>query len=319
MDENHRSAGPCLGRPCVPLHPLLLITSPPFLLPFFLSYMYDPHGIHRKRKADSDDQEPPDLEVIIVDPAVPAPGSSNAPRQPWLASDPAGELRQWSSPPSPHPLSSQIVLSLGPRPPKRMKFDHKGARAGSPRRYTRRPSPGKILTSRPPPIARLGNDVEDQGIVSNADPGPSSGSLLRLRGSPFVPMPMELASSSTISFIPIDPNSPHIPSLQPLINRQTLKELDLDAILRNPQLRACLHYFYATQSHSSQAMIFSLTLASNFDRHLVGENEMSPKSIGTPLLASSNPAAPVSRLTFEANPTPSFAHVNTSRFHLPSP
>lgn len=31
----------------------------------------------------------------------------------------------------------------------------------------------------------------------------------------------------------------HVPSLTPLITRETLKELDLEAILRNPQLREC--------------------------------------------------------------------------------
>ncbi|KAG1745915.1 T-complex protein 11-domain-containing protein [Suillus paluster] len=36
---------------------------------------------------------------------------------------------------------------------------------------------------------------------------------------------------------PVDLSSPHIPSMHPLINRHTLKELDLDSILRNPQLR----------------------------------------------------------------------------------
>jgi hypothetical protein len=38
--------------------------------------------------------------------------------------------------------------------------------------------------------------------------------------------------------IPIDPCSPHIPVRNPPINKDTLKELDLEAILRNPQLRA---------------------------------------------------------------------------------
>ncbi|KAI5993987.1 hypothetical protein EDD15DRAFT_2436757 [Pisolithus albus] len=36
---------------------------------------------------------------------------------------------------------------------------------------------------------------------------------------------------------PIDLSSLHVPSLHPLINRQTLKKLDLSAILGNPQLR----------------------------------------------------------------------------------
>jgi hypothetical protein len=38
--------------------------------------------------------------------------------------------------------------------------------------------------------------------------------------------------------IPIDPCSPHIPVRNPPINKDTLKELDLEAILHNPQLRA---------------------------------------------------------------------------------
>jgi hypothetical protein len=41
--------------------------------------------------------------------------------------------------------------------------------------------------------------------------------------------------------IPIDPCSPHIPVRNPPINKDTLKELDLEAILRNPQLRASSH------------------------------------------------------------------------------
>ena len=46
-----------------------------------------------------------------------------------------------------------------------------------------------------------------------------------------------LASSSRI-VIPIDPCSPHIPIRHPPINKETLKELDLEAIMRNPQLRS---------------------------------------------------------------------------------
>lgn len=52
--------------------------------------------------------------------------------------------------------------------------------------------------------------------------------------------PSELPQSTAPSSPPlpsIDLSSPHIPPLQSLINRNTLKELDLSAILRNPQLR----------------------------------------------------------------------------------
>ncbi|KAJ7069816.1 T-complex 11 [Mycena amicta] len=73
------------------------------------------------------------------------------------------------------------------------------------------------------PCLRHPNDVEDIGIVSpNADPGPSSGSLLQLRKPPT---------------IPIDASSSHIAAHCPPISRSTLKELNLEAILRNPQLR----------------------------------------------------------------------------------
>ncbi|KAF7299110.1 Vacuolar ATP synthase subunit B [Mycena indigotica] len=73
------------------------------------------------------------------------------------------------------------------------------------------------------PCLRHPNDVEDIGIVApNADPGPATGSLLQLRKPPT---------------IPIDATSSHIASHIPPISRTTLKELDLDAIMRNPQLR----------------------------------------------------------------------------------
>ncbi|THH16984.1 hypothetical protein EW146_g3748 [Bondarzewia mesenterica] len=45
------------------------------------------------------------------------------------------------------------------------------------------------------------------------------------------------SSSPSHIVIPIDPCSPHIPIRQPPINKETLRELDLDSIMRNPQLR----------------------------------------------------------------------------------
>ncbi|EIN12618.1 Tcp11-domain-containing protein [Punctularia strigosozonata HHB-11173 SS5] len=66
------------------------------------------------------------------------------------------------------------------------------------------------------------------------------------RGSASVPRRMQRHASapaavarshSPISPVPVDLSSPYIPCLQPLINRETLKELDLEQILRNPQLR----------------------------------------------------------------------------------
>ncbi|TFY50162.1 hypothetical protein EVG20_g11683, partial [Dentipellis fragilis] len=49
--------------------------------------------------------------------------------------------------------------------------------------------------------------------------------------------PGGLSPSASRIVIPIDPCSPHIPIRHPPINKETLKELDLDAIMRNPQLR----------------------------------------------------------------------------------
>lgn len=50
--------------------------------------------------------------------------------------------------------------------------------------------------------------------------------------------PVGTTPSPSRIVIPIDPCSPHIPVRNPPINKDTLKELDLEAILRNPQLRA---------------------------------------------------------------------------------
>ncbi|ESK95001.1 sok1 protein [Moniliophthora roreri MCA 2997] len=93
---------------------------------------------------------------------------------------------------------------------------------------------------RPPPIDRLGNDVEDIGVIPTVAPGPATGSLIPLRRSSGAPALIDAP-------ITVIPNNPHIPSVQPYISRQTLKELDLDTILRNPQLRHDLLFDYGLQ------------------------------------------------------------------------
>ncbi|KAK7048328.1 vacuolar ATP synthase subunit B [Favolaschia claudopus] len=179
---------------------------------------------HRKRKAPNDDpQDPVDPEhandpVVVSSPAAP---SSLAPRQSgsWPA---AGPL--WPT-----------CLAFRPSPQKRPRLQKRESRRDNnnygplARRIGRRSS----RPPRSPPHPRLGNDLEDIGIVSTSDPGPSSGSLLRLRDTVFT----KSVPPSAISSIPIDPSSTHIPPVQPPINRNTLKELDLDVIIRNPQLR----------------------------------------------------------------------------------
>ncbi|KAJ6508838.1 T-complex protein 11-domain-containing protein [Mycena sanguinolenta] len=177
---------------------------------------------HRKRKAAPDDPQDPgaaeSADAILPDPVtivVGLEGLSNAPRQSWLAAEPIWPTSLAFRPPQKRPRLEKRDLGMD------------SANYGpSARRIGKRPC---MRPPRSPPHPRLGNDLEDIGIVSTSDPGPSSGSLLRLRDTVF--------TKSAISSIPIDPNSTHIPPVHPPINRNTLKELDLDVIIRNPQLR----------------------------------------------------------------------------------
>ncbi|KAJ7784594.1 T-complex protein 11-domain-containing protein [Mycena metata] len=190
---------------------------------------HEPPRNHRKRKAPNDDpQDPSDDPVveninILADPVADQnninSGPPTAPRQSWLAAEP-----MW-------PTS----LAFRPSPQKRPRVQKRESRRensyGPPaRRLAKRAC---MRPPRSPPHPRLGNDLEDIGIVSTSDPGPSSGSLLHLRDTVFT----KSIPPSTISSVPIDPNSTHIPPVHPPINRNTLKELDLDVIIRNPQLR----------------------------------------------------------------------------------
>lgn len=188
---------------------------------------------NRKRKAEGSSTE---QDASSTEPAVPDAPSlpSAAPRQPWLTSD-----SQWppASSQVSSPLSSKVLLSVLPsNPTKRPRLEKIETSLRPQRRPMSKKSPLKVTWSRPPPIARHGSDIEDLGIVSMADPGPSSGSLLHLRTGPKSATPPSPSS-------PIDINSAHIPSRHPLINRQTLKELDLDVILCNPQLRSSFSRF----------------------------------------------------------------------------
>ena len=100
---------------------------------------------------------------------------------------------------------------------------------------------------------RTPSDIEDIGIVvTSSDPGPSSGSLLRQR--PNLAAVKKLPATPTTPVVsPLQPDyaSPYIPSITPLINRQTLRELDLDVIIRNPMLRALLSSPFPSNSLTS--------------------------------------------------------------------
>jgi hypothetical protein len=90
-----------------------------------------------------------------------------------------------------------------------------------------------------------------------------------------------------------------------LINRHTLKELDLDTILRNPQLRAfhpgqlylIPHFRFATL----QAMIYFLTPVCSFDPHAAVGNAICLKGIGMLLSKKSRQAVLACRLTCTAS------------------
>ena len=216
---------------------------PCFLLPFPRLMDHLAHHLpfnHRKRKADPEEQKDNTTnDPIVISPplaasSVATSASSNAPRHPWLAS--GNDTSVWSSsssPPVSSPLSSEVSFTYPPKSTKRPRLERIETTLRHPRRLSPTSRKSAVFTCRPSPL-RPGNDIEDIGVVSTADPGPSTGSLLDLRTVPKLPEP----GLSPVPIIPIDTTSPHIPSLQPLINRQTLKELDLDTILRNPQLRA---------------------------------------------------------------------------------
>ncbi|TFK74796.1 hypothetical protein BDN72DRAFT_946910 [Pluteus cervinus] len=190
-----------------------------------------------KRKADTDDlahpdnkphNDPPHPDPIRVDTSVASHLSTNAPRQPCIATDSASPI--WATPSSSPTSASLSPQAFEPFQPNKRPRTEKHSPPSSPiGKRAKKASP----KPRPPPTFRHGSDLEDIGIVSNADPGPSTGSLLHLREDANNPSPDDSVPAS----IPIDLNSTHIPPLSPLINRQTLKELDLETILRNPQLR----------------------------------------------------------------------------------
>ncbi|PPR01749.1 hypothetical protein CVT24_001569 [Panaeolus cyanescens] len=179
---------------------------------------------HRKRKSTQDDPtDNPNSDPVVV--------TDDAPRQPRIPTSDATDSL-WSSPTSPQ-VSSPLTASGAA---KRPRIDTNDSTLRPHKRSPRR-SPHK-LTPTHIPAARHGSDIEDIGIIPTVAPGPSTGSLLRDRTVPRPPSPRiyQCLLSST-SDSPVNYKSPHIPPMSPQINRNTLKELELDAILRNPNLR----------------------------------------------------------------------------------
>ncbi|KAH7921318.1 Tcp11-domain-containing protein [Leucogyrophana mollusca] len=206
----------------------------------------------RKRKAGSDEECQDSVvndptapcDDMLVDSAVAPRRLPNAPRQPpsspWLSTDTAHAV--WPSEPS--PTDTPPVSPLTPvEPPqdapsrfnKRPRIETESL-VVSPSRTQRRSSekPSSSRSFRPSIRRSRKSEPRDTGGVFHNESGSVSSTPLRVESNcsgpdcPHHPLP---------TLPPIDLNSSHIPSMYPLINRQTLKELDLGAILRNPQLR----------------------------------------------------------------------------------
>ncbi|KAF7797410.1 hypothetical protein EIP86_008605 [Pleurotus ostreatoroseus] len=176
----------------------------------------------RKRKADPDPPRPQQS------PVPPRPPSVSDPRQPADAHAHDALAAALAAAP-PKPKRPRIEIDIPARPP--------SPASASP------PTPTPTLTVRRLRRSRLAHPAaqgrtgryprlpraHDPAVVSAVEPRARLAALS-------VPAPRAALSAPATPVAP-EPAALCIPPLQPPINRVTLKELDLDAILRNPQLR----------------------------------------------------------------------------------
>ncbi|KAI0699079.1 T-complex protein 11-domain-containing protein [Cytidiella melzeri] len=218
------------------------------------------HSLNRKRKAD-----PVDLDDQPVDHA-PQPDTTHpdalrldhsaTPRIPTDAPEvhaaPAAWLlaqhhhRIWQQPASPGASSSaspaaaataaavHVDRQEGPSRPKRPRIDIPSSVPPSPRKIRR----GRVLYSGVPYSPRRFARHTRAAVVADTD---VVAAVETPKSSP-TPTPTLKRVSQSLPVSPIEATPPvqsytHVPPHQPPINRETLKELDLEAILRNPQLR----------------------------------------------------------------------------------
>ena len=203
------------------------------------------HSLNRKRKADQDDRNPapaaPDPAApadtmrrigVQATPRCPAPDAPGPSASPWpLARAAQGMSPPWPQSPTAAPAFLQQRTGEGPPAPKRLRIEIPCTPPGSPHRARRTPHrPASRLASR----HRRAGDAREAGVASAVEESPRK-PLLRTASLPSLPShTRSLPVSPTAEPVPV---SPHVPPHQPPINRETLKELDLEAILRNPQLR----------------------------------------------------------------------------------
>ena len=205
----------------------------------------DIHSITRKRKADGDEcsvqdvpmstDPPPCPEIVMFDDsATPRMPTKTAESQSasWLLAQHHCTITPWQPPaplpPSPVPITSAFVQE-GPSRPKRPRIEIPEV----PRKRRGRTPPSSTVSSprRFSRHARAGG-LRDSGIVSAKEPAPSRSLLAPISNIITSPSTSHSAPASPIESLPST-----IPAQTPPVNRESLKELDLDAILRNPQLR----------------------------------------------------------------------------------
>jgi len=235
------------------------------------------HSLPRKRKADSEDscdspdivcpQPPPSLHDLTPNPSkLPAPLSvqTNPSSLCWPPEDAHSAT---NSPLSP----SSVPSSSSSSPTSPVKLDSP-SRTKRPRIEDSNPTPSlksrkKLETKRAqdtiPALESMKGDwrwiTYPSGETRLAafwppDLNKDAPSLAEL--CPMSPTsPTTTPPSPSRIVIPIDPGSPHIPVRNPPINKDTLKELDLEAILRNPQLRASTCLFRDTKAANLVAPI----------------------------------------------------------------
>ena len=241
------------------------------------------HSMSRKRKADTD-AAPTTADADDHDQPVPPPVDSPAlvhsatPRIPskLLDSHAHALIPPWQQQPAndPHPVDpafAAVPLNVnlaveGPSKPKRPRIEIPSAIPTGPRRLrrgVRSPYTTSALLASPRRFARHARltEIRDTGVVSAIEPLNRRLALSVLcpdvsspASSP-VPPPAHVhrvgvRTARSAPVTPIDssaPNAPHVPPHQPPINRITLKELDLEAILRNPQLRQS-HFVFSCLS-----------------------------------------------------------------------
>ena len=211
------------------------------------------HSLPRKRKADSDDpcdntdivcpQPNPNIHELSPNPSkLPAPLSvqTNSASLRWPPEDgPSTSNSPLSPSPSASPSPTSPLKPDSPSRTKRPRIEDTSPPSSPKSRKKLEPKRAQDI----PALESLKGDWRwitypsgETRLAAFWPPELSKDAPTLCPMSPSSPVGTSPSPSRIV--IPIDPCSPHIPVRNPPINKDTLKELDLEAILRNPQLRA---------------------------------------------------------------------------------